>query len=596
MTKKRSRQIKPAPAELLMRQSVQLMIVTGLILLTYLHTLDVPFYLDDNLSLRGNAAIQDINFSALWSYAAARVVGYFTFAVNYAIHGYDLAGYHLVNIGIHLCASLIVYLIAAAILKTPRMSASVNANMHVWLPLLAAVLFAVHPLQSQAVTYIVQRLASLAALFYLLCMYGYLQARLCRVPVKRLAFFGLSALSFLLALFTKQNAVTLPLAILLLELCFLEPGKKLLIAGAVGVLAMFIAAYLLAPFFLGQNLFEFIAARTRETILVTRTEYLSVQVHVVWNYLLKFVLPINLVLNYEYAVPSGFADPATLLLALLHVAMLVLAILMLRRQPLLAFGILFYYAAHLVESSIIPIRDFGFDHRTYLPNTGLVLITAWLLTRYLMDKQSLRNAAMVITITVALLAGLTWQRNNTWREPVAFFSHEVAVNDTSFRAYCLLGEAHYSNGQIEQAIATYGEAQPFFAEMVNRGNNTEESCYSNYAATLQEGGYIVEAKQLIAALPVDTWSAPMQAKVSVTLGNIEALAGNFTVAETLFLRARALDPGNIDAVSNLAKLKILTNELQEALELFQLVNRMDPQDQDGIVGLEYLSGVLQQTP
>lgn len=208
------------------RKTVQYLVLLALILLCYGHTLDVPFYLDDNYSLRGNEAIQQVDLGALWKFSAARIVGYLTFALDYAVHGYTLAGYHLVNILIHVLATFMAYQVALALLKTPRLESMANEQAILWLPLITALIFAIHPLQIQAVTYIVQRLASLVALFYLSSMYCYLQFRLSKTPEKKIIFGFLLIISGCLALFTKQNAVTIPLVFLLLEWIFFNPQKS----------------------------------------------------------------------------------------------------------------------------------------------------------------------------------------------------------------------------------------------------------------------------------------------------------------------------------------------------------------------------------
>jgi protein O-mannosyl-transferase len=595
MGKKALKKTQDSPLiALLSQRYIQLFLICGLVLLCYLHTLDVPFYYDDNQSLRGNLAIQGLNLSQIWSFSAARFIGYFSFAVNYAIHGYELAGYHLINISIHLMSSLAVYLLTATILQTPRLESSVSSLVKKWLPLATAILFAIHPLQIQAVTYIVQRLASLSAMFYLFSMLCYLKGRLSSSVVMKGAYFFLLLVAFLSAILTKQNAVTIPLTLFLIELSFFHQKRVLIIAGSVVVLILLIIAYFAIPFLVNQSFIDFVSSQTLETTLFSRAQYLLVQIHVLANYLFKFMVPLNLVLNYEYSVPAGFFQQSTPILAIFHIGMLLTGIFLWRKVPVVSFGILFYYIAHLVESSIIPIRDFGFDHRTYLPNFGLCLISAWLALNVLETRRSKKNIAFAFIAYIVVLAGLTWQRNNLWRDPVAFFQHEISINKNSFRSYCMLGEAYYVAGQLVQANETYQFALPLIKYHLDRGNNSEESCFSNYAASLQEAGDLEGAKALIDNLNISTLSLPMQSKFTVTLGNIEALSGNLTVAENYFLRARELDLQNIDAISNLAKLKILTNELQESFELFTLVNQMDPNDQDGIVGLEYLSGLIQE--
>ena len=581
---------------LLARKTVQYLVLLALILLCYGHTLDVPFYLDDNNSLRGNEAIQQVDLGTLWGLYAARIVGYLTFALDYAVHGYSLTGYHLVNILIHVLATFMAYQVALALLKTPRLESMANEQAILWLPLITALIFAIHPLQIQAVTYIVQRLASLVALFYLSSLYCYLQFRLSKTPKKKIIFGFLLIISGCLALFTKQNAVTIPLVFLLLEWIFFNPQRKIIIAGAICTSIGLLGAYLLFPIVLNQELFAFISERTRETVLLNRIEYLSVQMYVLWNYIQKFLLPVNLALIYEYAVPESFFSPGIFFPAVFHAGLILAAVLNRKAFPLAAFGILFYYTAHLVESSIIPIRDFAFDHRTYLPNFGLCLLVGSLVVAYLSRKPLTKAVLLLVCLVVLLLVALTWSRNQLWRDPIAFLQHEVEINNDSFTSYCFLGEAYYSAGQLTEAISIFERAQSYVDNLINRGNNTFESCYSNYATTLQEAGYLDEARQLISRMPVTAFTTQGQSKVAMTFGNVEALSGNFSEAEAHFNRARTLDPNNIYAVSNLAKLKILTGELQQSYELFIQVQKSDPGNMDAAIGLEYLVPLLRDNP
>ena len=581
---------------LLARKTVQYLVLLALILLCYGHTLDVPFYLDDNNSLRGNEAIQQVDLGTLWGLYAARIVGYLTFALDYAVHGYSLTGYHLVNILIHVLATFMAYQVALALLKTPRLESMANEQAILWLPLITALIFAIHPLQIQAVTYIIQRLASLVALFYLSSLYCYLQFRLSKTPKKKIIFGFFLIISGCLALFTKQNAVTIPLVFLLLEWIFFNPQRKIIIAGAICTSIGLLGAYLLFPIVLNQELFAFISERTRETVLLSRIEYLSVQMHVLWSYILRFLLPVNLALIYEYEVPESFFSPGIFFPAVFHAGLILAAVLNRKAFPLAAFGILFYYTAHLVESSIIPIRDFAFDHRTYLPNFGLCLLVGSLVVAYLSRKPLTKAVLLLVCLVVLLLVALTWSRNQLWRDPIAFLQHEVEINNDSFTSYCFLGEAYYSAGQLTEAISIFERAQSYVDNLINRGNNTFESCYSNYATTLQEAGYLDEARQLISRMPVTAFTTQGQSKVAMTFGNVEALSGNFSEAEAHFNRARTLDPNNIYAVSNLAKLKILTGELQQSYELFIQVQKSDPGNMDAAIGLEYLVPLLRDNP
>jgi tetratricopeptide (TPR) repeat protein len=571
--------------KLLKLTPIKLLVLVIAILLCYSHTLDVPFYYDDNGSLRNNPAILGIDLAKLWAAYSARIVGYITFAFNHSIHGNSVSGYHVFNIFIHFLASLAVFILATLFLKTPALK-DPHQTVKSWLPILTALLFALHPLQIQAVTYIVQRLASLAAMFYLASLCAYLAGRLTQKKALSVFFFLFCFQLFILGFSTKQNAITLPLAIFIIEICFFRHEKRFYLVIGSFLLFSFFIAVLAAPFLLDQPFFSFVDNRTRETQLFSRSQYFLVQLHVLWEYIFKYLLPLNLTLNYENPIPASFLQPATLLFGFMHLSALAFAFYMIRKAPLIAFGILFYYCAHLVESSVIPIRDFGFDHRTYLPNFGLFLATA----TGLLELSRNYPSKIILALTgcyLMTLGLLTWQRNELWRSPIEFFQHEARINQ-DFRSFCLLGQAYYENQDKESAAATYRQGWPSRQNLINRGNNTFSSCASNFAATLQETMQLEEARALINELPNNDFPLSERTKNLVTLGNIEALSGNFREAENYFGQARQLNPFNTDAISNLGKLKLLTEDIDAAYELFSLLNNMDPSNQDSIIALDYI--------
>src|SRR5206468_5268559 len=99
-----------------------------------------------------------------------------------------------------------------------------------------------------------------------------------------------------------------------------------------------------------------------------------------------------------------------------------------RRRPLVAFGILFYYLAHAVESSVIPIRDVIFEHRTYLPSLGFCLVAAWVLLVELPRVPGMARLARPLTFAILIAMGvMTWRRNEEWRDPVALWRSNVAL-------------------------------------------------------------------------------------------------------------------------------------------------------------------------
>ena len=430
----------------------KMLLLALLITVAYGHTLDVPFYLDDYSSIAENTYIRDIDkIDALWVSRPLRFVGYITLTINHHLHQFQVAGYHLLNILIHFLAGLTVMGVVSRLLASPNMSGRLTSEVGRWLPLIVAILFIVHPLQTQAVTYIIQRVASLAALFYLLAIFNYLQWRLKPKLTSGLGWLALAGLCWLAGLLTKQNTATLPLAIFLLELVFFAKSPRHLfltglgfffLAGGLWVLYCIAAADDMNPF----SIQTFLAVFTKLNYEPPRTPshiYFSTQLGVLFVYIKTFFYPVGLQLERDYPLHS-LLELRALGLTFAHLAILTIAALQVRRWPLLAYGVFFYYTAHIIESSVVPIEDIIFEHRTYLPNFGLFCIVGWILVtgpqKLLTWLQSPRgDLAKQITIglvalLVVTLTTMTWQRNQMWRDPVVFFRSNVEQVPTKVRA------------------------------------------------------------------------------------------------------------------------------------------------------------------
>ncbi len=500
---------------LLLAISVVLLAIS--IVLTYGHTFDVPFYLDDFSSIQENPVIFEWQgtLAELWQFAALRIVGYFTFALNYQIHQFQVAGYHIVNILIHFLTGCAILGLLRGLVRTPALNTVLSEESKRWLPLIVALIFVLHPLQIQGVTYIVQRLASLSALFYIAAMACFIQARLTENWNYRSFWILACLLLALFAFFTKQNTATLPITLLLLELIFFPGSKRrLILAGGIAVFGLGIAWLILAYVF-KQNPFslEAMATLTRETTTISRTSYLATQMSVLWTYIGLFFWSASSHIDYSYPITEGFLYVnenyhfvakvlhSEAIWALIgHLFILSLAAYNFRRRPLVAFGIFFYYLAHAVESSLIPIRDVIFEHRTYLPNLGLAVLCAWLFVVQIpywlnslaqiiiknsaennrrkkklgFSKDSAENnrrkkkpsflkklgfssqllhqlfvATSIITLLL-VLGSATWQRNQMWRDPVALWQHNVEQSPEKKRGWVILGKHLVQRGQLEK--------------------------------------------------------------------------------------------------------------------------------------------------
>ncbi|MFC1829852.1 hypothetical protein ACFL0O_09590, partial [Thermodesulfobacteriota bacterium] len=150
-----------------------------------------------------------------------RPLSYLSFALNYHIGGFDVFGYHVVNFAIHYVASVFLFLFVYNALQLPILNARYK-NIAYAISLLSAFFWATHPIQITAVTYIVQRMASMASMFYIIAMYFYLKARVAKKTWKQATFFSLCGIAAILSFASKENTAMLPVSLYLFDLFLIQ--------------------------------------------------------------------------------------------------------------------------------------------------------------------------------------------------------------------------------------------------------------------------------------------------------------------------------------------------------------------------------------
>ncbi|MFT5388309.1 MAG: hypothetical protein ACI9E5_001445, partial [Candidatus Omnitrophota bacterium] len=197
---------------------IALFIVLGVGL--YLNTMNAPFQFDDRDFITQSENIKDItDMPAIWNALGhpSRFVTFVSFALNYHFNQYRPFGYHVVNVALHILNTLLVWIFIQLLYKTqPQEKDKTKGRL---IALVVALVFLAHPLQTQAVSYITQRFASLATLFYLLTLCLYIKGRL---KNNNIGLFTLTIITMLIGMFTKQIAFTMPFIIILTEYVFLR--------------------------------------------------------------------------------------------------------------------------------------------------------------------------------------------------------------------------------------------------------------------------------------------------------------------------------------------------------------------------------------
>ena len=417
--------------------------------LIYSNSFDCSFQFDDKHNITDNTAIRDLsNIRAMWELGHSRLVGFYSFALNYHFGELNVRGYHIVNFFIHIINAIIIFWITRLLFRSPVLKDQSIARHQFTIAWLTALLFVSHPLATGAVTYIVQRLASLVALFYLLAIGLYLTARL-SASVRSYGYYAAAALAAILAIHTKENAYTLPLAIVLIELFFLQTNKLSLnwkspriILGLLGVVAFVTIA--LSTFSL--EVFKPLPPSQYNSETITSWNYLLTQLGVIVRYIRLLILPYNQTIDYDIPVSHSVLETSTLLSGLFLLSILSMAIYLFNKNRIISFGIFWFFLTLSIESSIIPISDLMFEHRTYLPSFGFFLILAGGLYPYIENRN--KNTAMLI---VALLIGtnsvLAYQRNKVWKDELSLWSDAIQKSPNKARPYMNRG---YAYGRLQQ--------------------------------------------------------------------------------------------------------------------------------------------------
>ena len=460
-----------------------LIIIVGVV--AYSNSLNAPFVFDDEPNIAGNKAIVGLE-SAVSDNIHTRAVGYLSFALNYKVNSLDVTGYHVVNLAVHLTTALLVFWLVLLTFKTPFLEGS-GLGERRFLPLLAALfaglVFVAHPLQTQAVTYTVQRFTSLATLLYLLSLVLYAKWRLAGDEASEHKLFGHnitagpgvkkgflcagSLAAALLAMLTKEIAFTLPFVIALWEFAFLKGGARKRIIR----LLPFALMLPVIPLILALSDIPLLsAAGTEET--PPASDYFNTQLRVIVTYLRLFFFPLGQHLDYDFPVYLSFLDPNVLLSFIFLLAIAALGVFLWRYSRkggdytllrLAAFGIFWFFVTLSVESSVIAIADVIFEHRLYLPSIGLIIATVAVVAFAIVAlKERLpwinRIVLPLAAAVVIAMAVATYERNQVWGSPITLLEDSTVKSPYKARAHNNLGHQYQEENQQEKAAAEFRQA------------------------------------------------------------------------------------------------------------------------------------------
>ena len=489
----------------------------------YLNSLDCGWHLDDFHSITQNPNIQlkDLSWEGIskslhsdlnYPEKLYRPLAGLTFAFNHFLSGTDPFSYHLVNLLIHWLSSFFLFLFLYQTLSLPSLQQKYASSAYS-IALLSAVLWAIHPLQTQSVTYIVQRMTCLAGLFYIVSLYFFAMARTATDRRRQLLYGVLSFTAFVFSFGSKENAALLPLSIILYEAFLVQTDMGswikrnkiyvlialtvLLTAGLLymhyrrGSFVSFLNDYQERPFTLAQRLL------TQPRVILF---YLS---------LILYPLPSRLSIAHSFEISTSFFNPLSTLFAIVFtLGTVVLAALSRKKYPILSFSFLFFLVNHLLESSLFPL-ELVFEHRNYVPSMVIFFPIAIGICRLFKAYESASGMRIVLAVFIFLLiVGLghaTYLRNFAWKTEETLWSDASMKAPDQFRPHHNLGVYYQKQGRFQKAISEFEKALK--SEGLNRRTETVVTYYQLGRVYQQVGdlqkskGFYEKALQMDANLP-----------------------------------------------------------------------------------------------
>lgn len=451
------------------RPLVHLILLTLLGLLAYSNTFKAPFAFDDAFNIVENHLIRDLSnipsfFTDMEGPFASRPFMNATFALNYRFGGLDTWGYHVVNMANHLANGFLLYFL---VLLTGRHLGHEERAVR-RAAVMGSLVFLVHPIQTEAVTYIVSRSMLLATSFYFLGMILFLKSA---TAERRKGFYiaGLFAASTL-GMASRENFTTFPVMLLLYDVFFVSRFRLSEAAGHWRAYLIVIVSLGYGAYIMVNNTYD--RGADFPGIGVPELDYLLTQLNVHWTYLRLLVLPVGQNVDYDYPIASTLFEIPTMFSFIGYIGLWAAAIALARRKPAVSFSVLWFLVTLMPISFGVTLLGLSLDdviseHRLYLPGTGFAVLLAVSLTGLAEKRKALLP---VLVAVVFVFGGATYARNAVWSDGISLWTDAAEKSPRKTRPYYQLGVNYTLRGEFRKAEEAYlsavdiepEEAMPYY--------------------------------------------------------------------------------------------------------------------------------------
>ena len=538
--------------------AIVVLLLAGVV--AYQNSFSAPFLFDDNPSIADNLTIRKLwppwealSPPATGASVTNRPVVNYSFAINYALGGLDVHGYHAANLAIHLCAALTLFGIIRRTLRQPVLRPRFG-DQALPIALVAALGWMLHPLQTESVICIVQRTESLMGLFYLLTLYAAIRAMESPRPLRWQI---LAFVSCLAGMASKEVMVSVPLIVLLYDRTFVAGTFREAWDRRKWSYVSLVATWVLLGWLVlgmgGGNR----GGTCSSSSEITGWQYLCTQSEGIARYLKLSFWPHPLVVDYGtvFARNPAIIVPCMLFLTVLGAA----TVMAIWRWPVWGFVGAWFFAILAPSSSVVPLATQTLaEHRMYLPLAAVI-------TLGVVGLHGLigRHGLIAATVLAVMFGALTIRRNADYRSALSIWTDTVAKCPDNARAFGGLGGALLQAGRAAEAIQCYERALQL---------NPKLPDYGLGAALLQVG----RAAEVIPIYERALRLNPELPDVCSDLGNALADVGRVPEAIQYYERALRLQPAHAEAHNNLGAVLYASGRMPEAIEHYRRALQIKP--------------------
>jgi len=579
-------------------------------LYAYHKSLHYPFVYDDlpsiteNLSIRHVWALLDVLSPPAETPVTGRPLVNLSLAVNYAFGGLNVWGYHVFNLIVHLLAALVLYGVVRRTLLGVGLRERYG-DAAPWLALTLALMWVVHPLQTESVTYTVQRTESLMGLFFLLTLYCVIRGSESSQPP---GWYAAAVVSSMLGMCSKEVMAVAPVVVLAYDRLFLSRSLKEALLRRWTLYVGLAATWLIFSALVQTRMRQEMALLNLAD--VTGWDYAKTQASVILHYLRLAFLPSPLVGDYGDYEGWPLAGSMATMLPAAVVTMLVgvTGWALHRRLPVSFLGVWFFLIL-APTSSFWPIpTEVAAERRMYLPLAAVIALVVigghtllrdiWRRLAWRTPARHLVEAALLVVI-VTTLARITMQRNEDYRSPVSFWSDVVAKRPHNARGHNNLGVYLYTEGSLGEAARHFSEALRLKPGHYNAHNNLGRvlaaqgklpEAIGHYSEALRINPNYAEARNnleaaramlggVIAQYAGALRLSPNNVEAHYNLGNALAAEGKLEEAIIQYSAALEIDPSNAPAHRNLGVALVRQGKLEEGIAHLAEALRIAPSAQ-----------------